>query len=364
MISFLDLKKINNQYANELKQAAERVIDSGWYISGEELEAFEKEFAAYCGTKHCIGVSNGLDALKLILQAYGVGEGDEVIVPSDTYIASILAISQVGATPILVEPSLETYNINPLLIEEKISPNTKAILVVHLYGRVVEMSPVLELATKYNLKVIEDAAQAHGAKYKGKRVGNLGNVAGFSFYPGKNLGALGDAGAITTNDDTLAETLRAYRNYGSHKKYENLYKGFNHRLDEMQAAFLRVKLPFLEQENSRRGHLAEMYLEHIKNPLIILPSIPKEKEECVWHVFTVRVGNREKFQQYLKEQGIQTIIHYPIPPHQQVAYREWNKLSYPVSELIHSEIISLPISPVQTEEETWKVIKVVNSYEG
>lgn len=364
MISFLDLKKINNKYEAELKQAASRVIDSGWYISGEEVDAFEKEFATYCGTMHCIGVSNGLDALKLILQAYGIGEGDEVIVPSNTYIASILAISQVGAKPILIEPSLETYNINPRLIEEKISPNTKAILVVHLYGRVVEMSHVLDLATKYNLKVIEDAAQAHGAKYKEKRVGNLGDAAGFSFYPGKNLGALGDAGAITTNDDALAETLRAYRNYGSHKKYENLYKGFNHRLDDMQAAFLRVKLPYLEQENTIRRHLAEMYLEYIKNPLITLPSIPQYKAECVWHVFTVRVEKRGKFQQFLSDKGIQTIIHYPIPPHQQVAYSEWNKLSYPISEQIHSEIISLPISPVQSEEEIWKVIKVVNSYKG
>ncbi|AVK82728.1 aminotransferase [Lysinibacillus sp. B2A1] len=364
MISFLDLKKINNKYEAELKQAASRVIDSGWYISGEEVDAFEKEFATYCGTKHCIGVSNGLDALKLILQAYGIGEGDEVIVPSNTYIASLLAISQVGAMPILVEPNLETYNIKPTLIEEKITPNTKAILVVHLYGRVVEMSPIMEMAAKYNLKVIEDAAQSHGAEYNGRRVGNLGDAAGFSFYPGKNLGALGDAGAITTNDDTLAERVKAYRNYGSHKKYENLYKGYNHRLDEMQAAFLRVKLPYLDKENTIRHHLAKMYLNHIKNELITLPSIPNHEEECVWHVFTVRVKNRQQFKNYLTEHDIQTIIHYPIPPHQQVAYSEWNELSYPVSEQIHLEIISIPISPVQTEEETWKVIEVVNNFKG
>ncbi|MGE6513585.1 DegT/DnrJ/EryC1/StrS family aminotransferase [Lysinibacillus sphaericus] len=364
MISFLDLKKINSQYAQELKQVAERVIDSGWYISGEEVEAFEKKFAAYCGTKHCIGVSNGLDALKLILKAYDIGKDDEVIVPSNTYIASILAISQVGATPVLVEPNIETYNIEPSLIEEKITTRTKAILVVHLYGRVVDMSPVLKLATKYNLKVIEDAAQSHGAAYEGKRIGNLGDAAGFSFYPGKNLGALGDAGAITTNDDILADNLRAYRNYGSHKKYENIYKGYNHRLDEMQAAFLSVKLPYLEHENTVRRHLARLYLEYIKNPLITLPNIPQIEEECVWHVFTVRTENRKKFQQFLTEQGVQTIFHYPIPPHQQVAYSEWDDLSYPISEQIHREIISLPISPVQTEAETWKVIEAVNKYNG
>ena len=364
MIPFLDLKKINNQYAQELKEAAERVIDSGWYISGGEVEAFEKEFATYCGTKYCIGVSNGLDALKLILKAYGIDKGDEVIVPSNTYIASILAISEVGATPVLIEPNMETYNIAPQLIEAKITDATKAILVVHLYGRVVDMTPVLELAKKYQLKVIEDAAQAHGAVYEGKRVGNLGDAAGFSFYPGKNLGALGDAGAITTNDDILAENLRAYRNYGSHKKYENLYRGYNHRLDEIQAAFLNVKLPHLEQENIVRRRLAKLYLEHIKNPLITLPTIPRNEEECVWHVFTVRTENRQNFQQHLTNQGIQTIIHYPIPPHQQEAYREWNELSYPISEQIHCEIISLPISPVQTEEETWKVIEAVNKYNG
>ena len=364
MIPFLDLKKINNQYKTELEGAAYRVIESGWYISGEELNFFEQEFATYCGTKHCIGVSNGLDALKLILKAYGIGEGDEVIVPSNTYIASILSISEVGATPILVEPNILTYNIDPRLIEEKITVNTKAILVVHLYGRAVDMIAVNNIAEKYNLKVIEDAAQAHGALYNGERVGNLGDAAGFSFYPGKNLGALGDAGAITTNDETLAKKLRAYRNYGSYKKYENLYKGYNHRLDEVQAAFLRVKLHYLDHENTTRRHLAKMYLENIINPLITLPSIPKHEEECVWHVFTVRVENRQQFQQYLTEHDIQTIIHYPIPPHQQVAYSEWNVLSYPVSERIHREIISLPISPVQTEEETWKVIEVVNNFKG
>lgn len=364
MIPFLDLKKINNQYVEELKEASNRVIESGWYISGEELIAFEQEFTAYCGTKHCIGVSNGLDALKLILKAYNIGNGDEVIVPSNTYIASILAISEVGATPVLVEPNLLTYNIDPNLIEQKITKKTKAILVVHLYGRVAEMTQINKIAQKYNLKVIEDAAQAHGALYEGKRVGNLGDAAGFSFYPGKNLGALGDAGAITTNDDLLAENLRAYRNYGSHKKYENLYKGFNHRLDEIQAAFLRVKISYLDKENAVRYKLAKLYLENIKNDFIILPETPDDENKSVWHVFAVRVENREKFQQCLMNEGIQTLIHYPIPPHQQEAYREWNNLSYPISEKIHREIVSLPISPVQTEEETQRIIEVINNYKG
>jgi dTDP-4-amino-4,6-dideoxygalactose transaminase len=364
MIQFLDLKKVNDQYATELKEAANRVIDSGWYISGAELKEFEKEFSEYCGVKYCIGVSNGLDALKLILKAYNIGPGDEVIVPSNTYIASILAISEVRATPILVEPNIETYNIDPQLLVEKISGKTKAILVVHLYGRVVEMSPILDIAKKYQLKVIEDAAQAHGALYEGKCVGNLGDAAGFSFYPGKNLGALGDAGAITTNDGELAGNLKAYRNYGSHKKYENLFKGYNHRLDEIQSALLRVKLPHLDGENDVRRKLAELYLANIKNEKITLPSIPKEAAESVWHVFVIRTTNREKLQTYLLEQGIQTLIHYPIPPHKQKAYNEWNNFEYPISEKIHAEILSLPISSVQTEEETMKVIEAINKYKG
>jgi len=364
MITFLDLKKVNDQYETELKEAARRVIDSGWFISGAEVDAFEKKFAQYCGVKHCIGVSNGLDALKLILKAYNIGSGDEVIVPSNTYIASILAISEVGAIPVLVEPNIESYNINPKLIEEKISNATKAILVVHLYGRVVEMSPVLEIAKKYHLKVVEDAAQAHGAFYDGKRVGNLGDAAGFSFYPGKNLGALGDAGAITTNDDELAENLKAYRNYGSHKKYENLFKGYNHRLDEMQAALLQVKLSHLDNENDVRRKLAELYLKNIKNKQITLPLMPSVLSESVWHVFTVRTADREKLQTYLLEQGIQTMIHYPIPPHKQAAYSEWSNIKYPISEKIHVEVLSLPISPVQTEADTWKIIEAINKYNG
>lgn len=364
MIPFLDLQKVNKQYEKELKEVASRVIDSGWYISGVEVEKFEKEFAVHCGVKYCVGVSNGLDALKLILKAYNIGPGDEVIVPSNTYIASILAISEVGAKPILIEPEIETYNINSQLIEEKISEATKAILVVHLYGRVVEMTPILEIAEKYDLKIIEDAAQAHGASYKGKQAGNLGDAAGFSFYPGKNLGALGDGGAITTNDGDLAEKLKAFRNYGSHKKYENLFKGYNHRLDEMQAAFLRVKLKHLDKENDIRRKLANLYLTHIKNEHVILPSAPSVATNCVWHVFTIRTANREKLITYLLEHGIQTMIHYPVPPHKQKAYSEWNKEEYPISEKIHNEILSLPISSVQTEQSTWEIIEVINEYNG
>ncbi|WP_313893784.1 DegT/DnrJ/EryC1/StrS family aminotransferase [Psychrobacillus sp.] len=364
MIPFLDLKKVNEQHSQELKLAATRVIDSGWYINGEEVTAFEQKFAAYCGVRHCIGVSNGLDALKLILRAYEIGPGDEVIVPSNTYIASVLAISEVGATPILVEPNIESYNIDPSLIESKITSSTKAILVVHLYGLVADMDLILEIAEKHQLKVIEDAAQAHGAIYNGKRTGNLGDAAGFSFYPGKNLGALGDAGAITTNDDDLATKLIALRNYGSHKKYENLYKGYNHRLDEMQAALLQVKLPHLDGENEIRRIIANRYLAEIVNPSIILPKKPTDTEQTVWHVFVVRTKERNRLQTYFLDNGIQTVIHYPVPPHKQAAYNEWESFTYPISEKIHSEILSLPISSVQTEEETKKIIEAINKYNG
>lgn len=362
MIPFLNLKSINDQYTQELKDAACRVIDSGWYINGKEVTNFEQKFATYCGVRHCVGVSNGLDALKLILRAYDIGPGDEVIVPSNTYIASILAISEVGATPILVEPNQADYNIDYSLIESKITSSTKAILVVHLYGLVAEMGPIIEIAKKYKLKVIEDAAQAHGAIYNGKRVGNLGDAAGFSFYPGKNLGALGDAGAITTNDDELAEKLLALRNYGSHKKYENLYKGYNHRLDEMQAALLQVKLPYLDADNEKRRVIANKYLEEIVNPIIILPEKPTNVERTVWHVFVIRTKERDNLQTYLLDNGIQTVIHYPIPPHKQEAYMEMKEESFLISEQIHREILSIPISPVQTIEETEKIIKIVNDF--
>lgn len=362
MIPFLNLKKLNAQYAQDLKAASSRVIDSGWYINGEEVTTFEQNFAAYCGVRHCIGVSNGLDALKLILRAYDIGPGDEVIVPSNTYIASILAISEVGATPILVEPNIGSYNIDPSLIASKITSSTKAILVVHLYGLVAEMNPILEIAKKHHLKVIEDAAQAHGAVYNGKRTGNLGDAAGFSFYPGKNLGALGDAGSITTNDDELATKIIALRNYGSHKKYENLYKGYNHRLDEMQAALLQAKLPYLDGDNAKRRIIANKYLEEIVNLSIVLPEKPTNAEQTVWHVFVIRTKERDRLQTYLLDNGIQTVIHYPIPPHKQEAYIEMNEESFPISEQIHQEILSIPISPVQTIEETTEIIRVLNNF--
>ena len=363
MISFLDLKAVNEQYITEIEKVLHKVIKSGWYILGTEVDLFEKEFAEYCGTDHCIGVANGLDALTIILKAYGIGEGDEVIVPSNTYIASVLSVSANGADPILVEPDIASYNIDPKKIEEKITSRTKAILAVHLYGQSADMNAINQIAEKYDLKVIEDAAQAHGAIYNGKRAGNLGNAAGFSFYPGKNLGALGDAGAITTNDGQLAEKIRALRNYGSHVKYENLYLGVNSRLDEIQAAILRIKLEKLDQNNEKRREIASFYLNHINNSKIILPKVVNQ--DCyshVWHLFVVRTKEREKLQKYLTENGIQTLIHYPIPPHKQLAYKEWNDSSYPISEQIHNEELSLPISPVQSIESTSRVVEVINDF--
>lgn len=363
MIPFLNLKDCNGQYEHELKNAAIRVIDSGWYILGEEVKKFETAFANYCGVKHCIGISNGLDALKLILKAYGYGPGDEIIVPSNTYIATILAISEVGASPVLVEPDIRTYNISALEIEKSITENTKAIIVVHLYGRSVEMDTIQKIADRYNLKIIEDAAQAQGAMFKGKKTGNLGDAAGFSFYPGKNLGALGDAGAVTTNDTELAEKIGVLRNYGSQIKYENQYKGYNNRLDEMQAAFLQVKLNYLDKENEARRKIAKEYLTSIVNPHIKLPSFNSTSSlENVWHVFVVRTSERDRLKQFLLDKGIQTMIHYPIPPHKQAAYKEFIQKEYPISEQIHEEILSLPISPVQTIEVTKYIIATLNEY--
>lgn len=365
MVPFLDLKKINQSCADELQQAFKEVLDSGWYILGESVKQFEKEFASYCGSKHCIGVANGLDALILIMEAYKhmglLKEGDEVIVPANTYIASILAISKAGLIPVLVEPSLDDYLLDPALIEKSITSNTKAILPVHLYGQLCKMDEINSIASKHNLKVIDDCAQSQGAVYKGKRCGSLCDATGFSFYPGKNLGALGDAGAITTDDDQLAEVIRAYRNYGSHIKYHNLYKGVNSRLDELQAALLMPKLKRLDTENDLRRKVAASYLEKIKNPKIVLPKF-YAAESHVWHVFVVLTEKRDEFQQFLTKNGIQTIIHYPIPPHRQEAYREWNHMSLPISEKIHEQIISLPISPVMTQEQIDEVISVVNNY--
>lgn len=333
---------------------------------GQELSAFESSFSQYIGTKHTIGVANGLDALRLILRGYiemGIMQkGDEILVPSNTYIASILAISDNGLVPVFVEPDINNYNIDIAKIEENITSKTKAILIVHLYGRIVFSDKLKDLAEKYQLKIIEDNAQAIGAEWKGKKTGNLGDAAGFSFYPGKNLGALGDAGAITTNDENLAKIIRALANYGSDKKYINIYQGLNSRLDEIQAAVLGVKLKYIDEENSTRKKIARKYISKISNPKIILPTFPVDENEHVWHLFVVRTQNRDKLQEYLTENGIQTLIHYPIPPHKQQAYKEWNSLSFPISEKIHQEVLSLPISPVMTGEETDKVIEIVNRF--
>ena len=364
MIKFLDLHKINERFRGELDAAAKRVLDSGWYLLGKENEAFEREFAAYCGVKHAIGCANGLDALKLIIRAYGFGPGDEVIAPANTYIASLIAISANGATPVLVEPDPGTYLIDPAKIEEKITPRTKAVMVVHLYGRVCEMGAIDVLAKKHGLKVIEDCAQAHGAYFGDRRVGNLGDAAGFSFYPGKNLGCLGDGGAVTTNDDELAAKIRALRNYGSDVKYHFPYRGTNSRLDEIQAAWLRVKLPHLDADNARRAEIAARYCREIANSAVTLPSASDGSRQLsnVWHVFPVRTERRDEFQAYLTEKGIQTVIHYPIPPHRQPAYSEWHGLELPITEKIHETIISLPISPVMADDEVAEVIDAVNAW--
>ena len=361
MIKFLDLEKVNNRFRTEIDSRIAKILDKGWYLQGEENEIFCKNFANYCGTKHAIGVANGLDALNLIIKAFGFGVGDEIIVPANTYIASILAISQNGCTPVLVEPDINTYNINPDLIKKKITPKTKAIMVVHLYGQAVQMDKIWDLAKKYNLKVIEDSAQAHGAYYKGKRTGNLSDASAFSFYPGKNLGCLGDGGAVTTNDTELAAKIKALANYGSDRKYHHIYKGVNSRLDEIQAAVLDIKLKHLDKDNSKRKEISKYYRDNIKNPLIILPQTYNE-DSHVWHIFAVRTKERDKFQKYLEENGIQTIIHYPTPPHKQDAYKEWANLSYPITEEIHRTIISLPMSPVMTDTEVKKVVEVINKY--
>lgn len=345
-----------------MELAFKDVINSGWYILGKQVEEFEKDFANYCGTKHCISVANGLDALILIVKAFGFGVGDEIIVPANTYIASILAISANGATPVLVEPDINTYNIDPEKIKEKITSKTKAIMVVHLYGQAVEIKKINEIAKEYNLKVIEDSAQAHGAVYAGKRVGNLADASGFSFYPGKNLGALGDGGAVTTNDDDLAYKIKVLRNYGSEIKYKNMYKGFNSRLDELQAAFLKIKLKYLDEDNARRREIATYYRKNISNNTIILPQV-KYEEGHVWHLFVIRTENRDKLQKYLQENKVQSLIHYPIAPHKQNAYKEWNSMSLPVTEKIHEQVLSLPISPVMEHSEAERVVELLNSYD-
>lgn len=392
MIKFLDLKKINDSYEPELSCAIKRVLESGWYLLGKELQDFEIEYADYIGTKHCIGVANGLDALRLILKAYiemgAMKEGDEIIVPANTYIASILAITDNRLKPVLVEPRIDTYNLDISQVEQHINQQTKAILVVHLYGRACWSVELEKLAKKYNLEIIEDNAQAVGAMiaqsselraqskkdlaldsvpFVLRRTGSLGDASGHSFYPGKNMGALGDAGAVTTNNDRLAEVIRTLANYGSTIKYENIYKGLNSRMDEIQAAILRVKLKRLDADNQRRREIAQYYLENIKHLEIVLPFSPHPSAPCpdnVWHLFVIRTALRNELQSYLTTNNIQTIIHYPIPPHKQRAYKEWNLDRYPNTELISNTILSIPISQIVNNEEVQIIIEKINNWLG
>lgn len=365
MIKFLDLQKVTQKYSEEIHEAVNRVIDSGWYLQGKENDKFEADYSAYIDTQYTIGCGNGLDALIWIFRAYvemGVMKpGDEVIVPANTYIASILAISENGLKPVLVEPSIETYQIDDSKIEEAITERTKGILIVHLYGQCAYTDKIGDLCKKYNLKLIEDNAQAHGCKFKGRRTGSLGDAAGHSFYPGKNIGALGDAGAVTTNDEELAKIVRAVANYGSIRKYVFKYIGRNSRLDEIQAAVLDVKLKYLDNDIAIRKQVAKYYIDHITNPEIITPIV-NDWDAHVFHIFTIRCKHRDELQKYLTENGIQTIIHYPIPPHKQECYKEWNNLSFPITEQIHNEELSLPMSPVMTEDEIKTIVKVLNDW--
>ncbi|GLR10866.1 aminotransferase [Mixta theicola] len=365
MIPFLDLKKINQQHAEELKNACSRVIDSGWYIMGNELKEFEANFVNYTGSRYCLGVANGLDALLLVLRAWKelgkLNAGDEVIVPSNTYIASILAISENDLVPVLVEPDTNTFNLTADSIKKAITPRTRAILPVHLYGQICPMDEIMALANDANLLVLEDCAQSHGATLSGKQAGSWGHAGAFSFYPGKNLGALGDAGAVVTDDADLYSAISALRNYGSHEKYKNIYQGVNSRLDEIQAAMLSVKLNHLDNETEIRRRIANTYLKKINNPHIILPQVIDDKSH-VWHLFVVKTKVRKELQSYLDENGIQTLIHYPIPPHKQKAYADWNELSYPISERLHQEVISLPIGSHLTDADIDKIINTINAF--
>ena len=370
MISFLDLKAINNKHRKSLIDAATRVIDSGWYILGQEVKAFEKEFAAYCNTKHCIGVANGLDALLLTLRAWKemgkLEDGDEIIVPANTYIASILAITENKLKPVFVEPDLVSYNICSDKIQGAITKKTKAILVVHLYGQIVSMDKLMQIANSNELLVLEDSAQACGAELSDKRTGSWGHASGFSFYPGKNLGALGDAGAVTTDDENLAFTIRCLSNYGSSKKYCNIYQGFNSRLDDLQASFLRVKLRFLNIEIKRRREIAVQYLNGIKNRKLVLPintdTVSTGLKNHVFHLFVIRSEFRDMLFDHLSNNNIETIIHYPVPPHKQEAYIEYSSLNLPITETLSEQVLSLPISPVLTDDDVNKVIDACNSF--
>ncbi|MBY8963947.1 DegT/DnrJ/EryC1/StrS family aminotransferase [Flavobacterium sp. D11R37] len=366
MIKFLDLQKVNLLHQEEIEKRLLETFRSGWYLFGEQVKQFEDSLCNYTGSKHAIGTANGLDALRLIIKAYtelGVMQhGDEIIVPANTYIASILAITDNNLIPVPIEPDADTFNINIGLIEEKITSRTKGIMIVHLYGQAVFSEKLKAIAEKHNLKIIEDNAQAIGAQWNGIKTGNLGDAAGFSFYPGKNLGAIGDAGAVTTNDDELAKTIRALANYGSHQKYVNHYKGLNSRLDEMQSAVLNVKLPYLDNENQRRREIARYYTQNIKNSAIILPKVPEDENSHVWHLYIIRCKERDRLQKYLTDSGIQTLIHYPIPPHRQEAYKEMNELNLPITEAIHNEVLSLPVSPVLTDEEVKHITAALNNF--
>jgi dTDP-4-amino-4,6-dideoxygalactose transaminase len=363
-VPFSDLKRTHDGLKNEMYNKFNSVYENGWFIMGHEVEMFEKEFAKFCNVKHCIGCGNGLDALYLILKAYEIGEGDEVIVPSNTFIATALAVSYTGARPVLVEPDINTFNINPDLIESKINDKTKAIITVHLYGQPAEMDKITDIAKKYDLKVIEDAAQAHGALYKGKKVGSLGDAAGFSFYPGKNLGALGDGGAITTNDDELASKLKAITNYGSMQKYHHIYKGVNSRLDEMQAAFLRVKLNYLQEWSVERNSIANKYRKGIKNNQVILPLV-NEHCSAVWHLFVIRTNYRDKLVEYLNAREIGTVIHYPIAIHEQEAYKDlqYKHGDLPIAEEIAQCVVSIPMWIGMTDDEIDYVIDAINNFQ-
>lgn len=364
-IPFLDLKAPHEELREELHAAFTRVLDSGWYIQGEELAKFEQEFAAYCGAQHCIGVANGLDALHLILRAYGIGPGDEVIVPSNTFIATWLAVSHAGARPVPAEPDDANFNIDPARIEQAITSRTRAIIPVHLYGQPADMDAINDIAARHGLKVIEDAAQAHGARYKGRRTGALGDAAGFSFYPGKNLGALGDGGAVTTNDPVLAERIRMLGNYGSRTKYRNELQGFNSRLDEMQAAFLREKLVWLDEWNARRARIAAVYQECLHGSSLCLPAVPHWAEP-VWHLYVVRSKQRDALQAHLATRGIGSLVHYPIPPHLQGAYAAdgWSEGAWPLSERMHREVLSLPMGPSMSVDAAEAVAGAILEFEG
>lgn len=365
MIPYLSLQRVTNEHLVEIQQAVNKVIESGWYLQGQALQTFEKQYAEYIGTRHCVSCANGLDALTLILKAYielGMMQaGDEIIVPANTYIATILAITANQLVPVLIEPRMDTFQIDDTKIEEAITERTRGIMLVHLYGRCAYTNLIGELCQKYHLKLIEDNAQAHGCRYNSnQRTGSLGNAAAHSFYPGKNLGALGDAGAVTTNDSELANTIRTLANYGSSQKYVFPYKGQNSRMDEIQAAVLSVKLRYLDADNARRSAIAQHYLSNIHHPLIALPQ--GCGEDNVWHIFPILTPQRDKLQQYLLQQGIQTVIHYPIPPHQQGAYKEWNHSTYPITERIHEQELSIPLNQTLNDAEVNTIVNVLNSY--